>query len=100
MLDRPAGVAERRVPGGGSCLALCDGTDTGPALNETIAIYNQNSASSYHLCSPEQIGAFFDGLTPVPPGLVPASRWRSDGEDTAGEPAGEDATICGVGFKQ
>jgi hypothetical protein len=83
----------------GSCLALCDGTDTSPALNQAISVYNQNSASSYHLRSPEQVGAFFDGLTLVPPGLVPASRWRSD-SDTAGELAGEDATICGVGFKQ
>jgi hypothetical protein len=85
----------------GSCLALCDGTDTSPGLNEAIAVYNQNSASSYHLRTPEQIGAYFDGLAPVPPGLVPASRWRSESEDTPGGPAeGEDTTICGVGFKQ
>jgi hypothetical protein len=80
----------------GSYLALCDGTDASPALNEAIAAYNQNSASSYHLRSAEQIGAFFDGLTVVPPGIVPASRWRSDPED----PVGDDATVCGVGFKQ
>ena len=55
---------------------------------------NQNSASSYHLRSPEQIGAFFDGLTLAPPGLVPASRWPADG---AG--AEDDDTIVGVGRK-
>jgi hypothetical protein len=99
--DKPHALLRRYLDAlpPGSCLALCDGTDTSPALNQAIAVYNQNSASSYHLRSPEQIGAFFDGLTPVPPGLVPASRWRND-SDTAGEPAGEDATICGIGFKQ
>jgi hypothetical protein len=84
----------------GSYLALCDGTTVSPALNEAIAAYNQNSASSYHLRTPEQIGAFFDGLTVVPPGIVPSSRWRPGSDDTAGETAGEDATVCGVGFKQ
>jgi S-adenosyl methyltransferase len=79
----------------GSCLALCDGTATSPALNGAISIYNQNSASSYHLRSPEQVAAFFDGLTIEPPGLVPASGWHADDE-----PAGEDATICGIGFKR
>jgi hypothetical protein len=83
----------------GSYLALCDGTDTSPALNEAIAVYNQNSASSYHLRSPDQIGALFDGLTPVPPGLVPASRWRGDGIDGAGQPVTDDATIVGVALK-
>jgi S-adenosyl methyltransferase len=85
----------------GSYLALCDGTTVSPALNEAIAAYNQNSASSYHLRTPEQIGAFFDGLTLVPPGIVPASQWRSDSEDTPGkDSAGGDATACGVGYKQ
>ena len=54
----------------GSYLALSDGTDTSPALNQAIAAYNQNSASSYHLRSPEEIARFFDGLTLVPPGVV------------------------------
>jgi hypothetical protein len=80
----------------GSYLALCDGTDASPALNEAIGVYNQNSVSSYHLRSPERIGAFFDGLTLVPPGVVPASQWHR--EDTASEPD-DDNTICGVGFK-
>jgi hypothetical protein len=83
----------------GSCLALCDGTDACPKLNEAIAVYNQNSASSYHLRSPEQIGAFFDGLSVVPPGLVSASQWRTE-DEPAGEDAIEDATLVGVGFKQ
>jgi hypothetical protein len=79
----------------GSYLALCDGTDASPALNDAIAAYNQNSASSYHLRSPEQIAGYFEGLTLVPPGIVPVSQWRGEPED----PAGQDATVCGIGFK-
>ena len=65
-------------------------------MNQAIAVYNQNSASSYHLRTPERIGAFFDGLELVPPGIVPASRWGGDG---AGDDGEQDATICGVGRK-
>jgi hypothetical protein len=82
----------------GSYLALSDGTDTSPALNQAIAAYNQNSASSYHLRSPEEIARFFDGLTLVPPGVVTTSRWRPDLADASAEPREVDA-ICGVGRK-
>ena len=82
----------------GSYLALSDGTDTSPALNQAIAAYNQNSASSYHLRSPEEIARFFDGLTLVPPGVVATSRWRPDLADASAEPREVDAT-CGVGRK-
>jgi hypothetical protein len=96
--DDPHALAHRYLDAlpSGSYLALCDGTTVSPALNEAIAAYNQNSASSYHLRSTEQIGAFFDGLTVVPPGIVPVSQWRPETEKTSGE----DATVCGVGFKQ
>ena len=82
----------------GSYLALSDGTDTSPALNQAIAAYNQNSASSYHLRSPEEIARFFDGLILVPPGVVTTSRWRPDLADASAEPREVDA-ICGVGRK-
>jgi len=82
----------------GSYLALSDGTDTSPALNEAIATYNQNSANSYHLRSPMQITRFFDGLTLVPPGVVTTSRWRPDLMDPDSPPREVDA-ICGVGRK-
>ena len=82
----------------GSYLALSDGTDTSPALNHAIAAYNQNSASSYHLRSPNQIAGFFTGLDLVPPGVVTTSRWRPDVRDADEEPRGVDA-ICGVGRK-
>ena len=82
----------------GSYLALSDGTDTSPALNQAIAAYNQNSASSYHLRSPEEIARFFDGLILVAPGVVTTSRWRPDLADASAEPREVDA-ICGVGRK-
>jgi len=82
----------------GSYLTLSDGTDTSPALNQAIAAYNQSSADSYHLRSPEQIASFFGGLTLVRPGVVTTSRWRPEIVDTSSEPREVDA-ICGVGRK-
>ena len=82
----------------GSYLALSDGTDTNPELNQAIAVYNQNSASSYHLRSPDRIAGFFAGLDLVPPGVVTTSRWRLDVRDVEEEPREIDA-ICGVGRK-
>lgn len=38
--------------------------------------YNENSASTYHPRSPEQITAFFDGLDLVEAGVVELSQWR------------------------
>jgi S-adenosyl methyltransferase len=82
----------------GSHLALSDGADTSPALNRAIAAYNQNSASSYYLRSPEQLAGFFDGLTLVPPGVVTTSQWRPELVDIGSGPREIDA-ICGVGRK-
>jgi hypothetical protein len=45
----------------------------------------------------DRLSGFFDGLTVVPPGIVSASQWPDS--DDGGEAAGEDATVCGVGFK-
>jgi hypothetical protein len=38
--------------------------------------YNENSASTYHPRSPEQITSFFDGLDLIEPGVVELSQWR------------------------
>lgn len=83
----------------GSHLALSDGTDTDPTLNEAIRIYNANSASSYHLRSPEHIARFFDGLEVLDPGVVATSRWRPDAADSDDDPSQVDA-ICGIGRKR
>lgn len=50
ILQAFPGIARLLPPG--SYLALSDGTDTSPELNQAIAAYNQNSANSYHLRSP------------------------------------------------
>jgi S-adenosyl methyltransferase len=78
--DDPQAIVARLLEAlpSGSYLALCDGTDTDEALNEAIKVYNANSASSYHLRSPERIARFFDGLELEEPGVVAASRWRPD----------------------
>ena len=96
--DEPHALVRRYLDAlpAGSYLALCDGTDTSAALNEAIAAYNQNSASSYHLRGPGRIGDFFDGLDLVPPGIVPASLWGG----VADADEGDDATVCGVGRKR
>ncbi|TDD60326.1 SAM-dependent methyltransferase [Actinomadura rubrisoli] len=75
----------------GSYLALCDGTDTNEALNQAIATYNANSASSYHLRSPEQVTRFFDGLDLLDPGVVPIALWRPDVIDFDETPPPADA---------
>jgi hypothetical protein len=82
----------------GSYLALSDGTDTNPELNQAIAAYNQSSASAYHLRSPDRIASFFAGLDLVPPGVVTTSRWRPDVRDADEEPREIDA-VGGVGRK-
>ncbi|WP_019068297.1 SAM-dependent methyltransferase [Streptomyces hokutonensis] len=83
----------------GSYLALTDGTDTNPALNQAISVYNANSASSYYLRSPARVTAFFDGLEPVEPGIVPISRWRPEPVDVGRDPSEVVDTICGIGRK-
>ena len=81
----------------GSYLALSDGTDTSPVLNQAIAAYNQISANSYHLRSPEQIARFFDRLALVPPGVVTTSRWRPDLVDARARLVN---AVCGVGRRR
>jgi hypothetical protein len=67
-------LLEPMVPG--SYLALSDGTTTSETFTEAVRHYNENSASTYHPRSPEQITAFFDGLDLIEPGVVELSRWR------------------------
>jgi S-adenosyl methyltransferase len=64
--DRPGAIVDQLLEAlpSGSYLALCDGTDTSPALNQAIRVYNENSASSYHLRSPEQEAITGIGLKP------------------------------------
>ncbi|MFJ9899624.1 SAM-dependent methyltransferase [Streptomyces sp. NPDC091280] len=98
--DEPEAVVARFLEAlpPGSYLALTDGTDTNQALNQAISVYNDNSASSYYLRSPERVTAFFEGLEPVEPGIVPISQWRPEPVDVGQGPSDVD-TICGIGRK-
>ncbi|MFJ9554213.1 SAM-dependent methyltransferase [Nocardiopsis sp. NPDC101807] len=73
----------------GSFLALCDSTDTSRQIVEAAEAWNENAAQPIHLRTPEQIGAFFDGLELLEPGVVSVPLWRpgTTGADTAGEVA-------------
>ena len=98
--DDPWGIVRRLLDAlpKGSYLALSDGTNTNATLNHAIETYNANSASSYHLRSPEQIARYFEGLEVLEPGVVPTSAWRPDVCDIGGMPAHVDA-VCGVARK-
>jgi hypothetical protein len=98
--DEPGLIVTRLLEAlpSGSYLALTDGTDTSPSANHALAVYNENSASSYYLRPTAQIAGFFDGLELVPPGLVATTRWRPEVRDAEAEPR-EVPALCGVGRK-
>jgi hypothetical protein len=61
----------------GSYLAMSDGTNTSTAIVEGQRIANQ-SGHPYNLRTPEEIGAYFEGLELVEPGVVPLNHWRPE----------------------
>lgn len=69
----------------GSYLVLQDGISMSDTFNEAQQGYDDTGAIPYRLRTPGQVAAFFDGLEPVEPGLVPLARWRPD-PDPAGPP--------------
>ncbi|HEY3006753.1 MAG TPA: SAM-dependent methyltransferase [Micromonosporaceae bacterium] len=75
----------------GSYLALSDGANTSAAAVESMEQYNKTGALPYHLRSPEQLTAFFDGLELLEPGVVPRTLWRPDPD------AGPPETVDGHG---
>ncbi|MFF9349460.1 SAM-dependent methyltransferase [Streptomyces sp. NPDC014734] len=98
--DDPWALVDRLVAAlpAGSYLALSDGTNTSDSLNHAVASYNANSASSYHLRSPERIADYFHGLELVEPGVVRTAAWRPDpGQSPAQTLQGH--AVSGVGLK-
>lgn len=69
----------------GSYLALSDGANTSAAAVESMEQYNKSGALPYHLRSPGQLAAFFDGLELMDPGVVPRTQWRPDPDTGAPE---------------
>jgi len=75
----------------GSYFTLNDGTNIiNPNFVRAQDTYNRSGAVPYHLRSPQEIAAFFEGLELVEPGLVSVPRWRPDRADL-GPPAEVDA---------
>jgi hypothetical protein len=76
--DDPGSVISRLLAPmpSGSYLALSDGSTISESFTEAVRHYNENSASTYHPRSPEQLTSFFDGLELIEPGVVELSQWR------------------------
>jgi hypothetical protein len=85
-----------RLPSG-SYLALNEGTNTNPRVNEAQDAYNNSGAVPYHLREPEQVAGFFRGLELVEPGVVLLPLWRPD--DTVAGGGRELPQVGGVGRK-
>ncbi|GAA2449544.1 SAM-dependent methyltransferase [Actinomadura vinacea] len=62
----------------GSYLGIYDFTDTGAGVKEAERLYEESGTLPYHPRPLEKIAALFQGLEPVPPGVVEVSRWRPD----------------------
>jgi hypothetical protein len=78
--NHPRSVIKRLLDpmSSGSYLTLSDGVNTSETFTEAVRHYNESSANTYHLRSPEQITGFFEGLEIVEPGVVPLTRWRPE----------------------
>jgi hypothetical protein len=78
--DQPESIIKRLLDAlpSGSYLALSDGVNTSETFTEAVRHYNENSASTYHPRSPEQLTGFFEGLELVEPGVVPLPRWQPE----------------------
>jgi hypothetical protein len=97
--DHPESIIKQLLDAlpSGSYLAFSDGINTSETFTEAVRHYNENSASTYHPRSPEQITGFFGGLELVEPGVVALTSWRP--EVTPFADPGEVPGMCGVGRK-
>jgi hypothetical protein len=99
--DDEAGSIVRRLADAlppGSYLALSDGANTSKAREQAHQSYARTGAVPYRLRSPRQIGAFFDGLDLLEPGIVPVAAWRPDPSPDG--PPGHVDTFGGVAVKR
>jgi ubiquinone/menaquinone biosynthesis C-methylase UbiE len=79
----------------GSYLVLWENTDTTETARAAAAEYAKSGAIPYRLCTPAQVGGFFDGLELVEPGLAPLNLWRPNttGADTVDDPVDARAAV-------
>ena len=61
----------------GSYLVVIDGTNTNPALNEVMKIWNATANPPYAMRTPAEFAGYFDNLELVPPGVADVTRWRT-----------------------
>ena len=66
----------------GSYLVLWENTDTTVTARNAAAEYVRSGAVPYRLCTPAQVGGFFEGLELVEPGLVALNQWHPNRRDT------------------
>lgn len=66
-----------------------------PRLKPILDVNHPESVFKHHLRSPEEISAFFCGLTPISPGLVDVGEWRPDQQ----YPRREMRIFAGLAFK-
>jgi hypothetical protein len=97
-VDEAKSIVTRLVAGlaPGSHVAISDSVNTSSGVVEAARIWNQSANPPYHVRSPEEVDAFFEGLEPVEPGLGPLANWRPDPD--AGPVIGKDG-YGGVGRK-
>ncbi|NGN68118.1 SAM-dependent methyltransferase [Streptomyces sp. A7024] len=83
----------------GSYLVMYDGTNVihRERSDQIVEVWNATGNAPLVLRTPEQIGAFFDGLELLEPGVVSCTRWRPE-PTSLGEPDEVDA-FCAVGRK-
>jgi O-methyltransferase involved in polyketide biosynthesis len=97
--DDPQSIINRMLDAvpSGSYLAISDGVSTNESLREAARRLSETSRNWYHLRSPAQISAFFDGLELVDPGVAPLDRWRP--HVTRVPDTGDVTGVGGVGRK-
>jgi O-methyltransferase involved in polyketide biosynthesis len=83
----------------GSHLAITHSTSeiTGDRVVEAVRQWNEVAATPYHLRTPAQIAAFFEGLELVEPGVVSCPRWRPEPFEFGVTPDMDE--FCAVGRK-
>lgn len=94
--EDPCGIVARLVDtlAPGSYLVMSHAT--GDYLDaKTLAGFTAGPAA-ISFRTREQFGRFFDGLEPVPPGVVSAAEWRAEDEPQPRLTAADTATYCAV----
>lgn len=85
------------APGSYLVLTHASAPASTPVAQEAAVKYNSNSAGSFTLRTDAGIGAFFDGLDLLEPGLVYAGAWRPDAPSQTNTDLG--GFLAGVGAK-